>query len=79
MDGRLFEQHRNENSNKRSEVRMGQWEKWSSSRILVYVSDMTEGANSYMSVFADDAKLLRKIKSKEDCEHSQKDLDKFHR
>ena len=33
----------------------------------------------YMSLFADDAKLLRKIKSKEDCEHLQKDLDKIHR
>ena len=33
---------------------------------LVYVNDITEGVNSYMSLFADDAKLLRKIKSKED-------------
>ena len=32
-----------------------------------------------MSKFADDAKLLRKIESKEDCEHLQKDLDKTHR
>ena len=31
-----------------------------------------------MSLFADDAKLLRKIESKEDCEHLQKDLDKIH-
>ena len=35
--------------------------------------------NSYMSIFADDAKLLRKIENKEDCEHLQKDLDKIHR
>ena len=46
---------------------------------LVYVNDMTEGVNNYMSLFADNAKLLRKIESKEDCEHLQKDLDKIHR
>ena len=32
-----------------------------------------------MSLFADDAKLLRKIESKEDCEHLQKDPDNIHR
>ena len=32
-----------------------------------------------MSLFADDAKLLRKIESKQDCEHLQKDLDKIHK
>ena len=46
---------------------------------LVYVNYMTEGVNSFMSLFADDAKLLRKIESKEDCKHLQKDLDKIHR
>ena len=46
---------------------------------LVYVNDMTEGVNSYMSLFVDDAKLLRKMISKEDFEHLQKDLDKIHR
>ena len=45
---------------------------------LVYINDMTKGVNSYMSLFADDAKLLRKIESKEDREHLQKDLDKIH-
>ena len=44
--------------------------------LLVYVNDMTEGVNNYMSLFAADAKLLRKIESKEDCEHLQNDLDK---
>ena len=29
---------------------------------LVYVNDMTEGVSSYISLFADDVKLLRKIK-----------------
>ena len=32
-----------------------------------------------MSLFSDDAKLLRKIDSKEDCGDLQKDLDKIHR
>ena len=30
---------------------------------LIYVNDMTEGASSYISLFADDAKLLRKIRN----------------
>ena len=46
---------------------------------LVYVNDMTEGVNSYMSLFADNAKSITKIESKEDCEHLQKNLDKIHR
>ena len=34
---------------------------------LVYVNDMTEGVNGYFkSLFTDNAKLLRKIESKED-------------
>ena len=37
---------------------------------LVYVNDMTN-----MSLFADEANLLRKIESKEDCKHLQNDLD----
>ena len=43
---------------------------------LIYVNDMTEGVNSYTSLFA---KLPRKIESKEDFELLQKDLDKIHR
>ena len=46
---------------------------------LVCANDMTEEVNSYTSLFADDAKLLRKIESKDDCEHLQKDLDNIHR
>ena len=46
---------------------------------LVYVNYMTEEVYSYMSLFADDAKLLRKIESKEDCDNLQKDLNKIHR
>ena len=37
--------------------------------LFVYVIDMTEGVNSYMSIFADDAKLLSRIKNTEGSEH----------
>ena len=43
----------------------------------VYINDMTKGVNSYMSLFVDDAKLMRKITKKEDCEALQRDLDKI--
>ena len=86
MDGRLFEQQRNENSNKRKKsewcsVKSGvpQGSVLAPMMFLVYVNYMTEGVNSCMSLLGDDAKLLRKIESKEDCEHLQKDLDKIHR
>ena len=45
VDGRLFEQQRNEKSNKRSEVRMVQCEKWSSSRISIGPSDVLRLCN----------------------------------
>ena len=45
----------------------------------VNVNYMTEEVNRYRSLFADDAKLLRKIKSKEECEHLQNDLVKIYR
>ena len=35
---------------------------------LIYVNDMTEGVSSYVNLFADDAKLLRKIRNHKDCE-----------
>ncbi len=38
---------------------------------LIYINDMSEGINSYMSLFADDAKLMREIKSQRDCEELQ--------
>ena len=45
----------------------------------IYVNDMDEGIDSYMNFFADDAKLLRKVKHSEDCEVLQKDLEKVWR
>ncbi len=41
----------------------------------VYVSDMTEGVESYMSLFADDAKIMRRVKNEEDCNLLQRYLD----
>ncbi len=43
----------------------------------VYVNDMMEGVNSYLNLFVDDAKLMRKVERIEDCEALQKDLNVF--
>ena len=43
----------------------------------IYVNDMDKGVDSYMSFFADDAKLLRKVSTEKDCEALQGDLDKL--
>ncbi|XP_076062422.1 uncharacterized protein LOC143037755 [Oratosquilla oratoria] len=42
----------------------------------IYMNDMDEDVNCYMSFFADDAKLLRKIETDEDCEALQEDLNR---
>ncbi len=42
---------------------------------LIYVNDMPQGMNSYISLFADDAMLQRRIKKEEDCKVLQKDLN----
>ncbi len=39
---------------------------------------MPEGMNSYISLFADDATLMKQIKSQRDCEELQKDIDKIY-
>ena len=39
---------------------------------------MTEGVSSYISLFADDAKLLRKIGNYKDCEELQIDINKIY-
>lgn len=43
----------------------------------INVNDMDEGVNNYMSFFADDAKLLKKISNKKDCEAFQDDFQKI--
>ena len=45
---------------------------------LVYVNDMTEGVSSYISLFADDAKLLSKITNHKDCEKLQNYINKIY-
>ena len=45
---------------------------------LIYVNDMTEGVSSYISLFADDAKLIRKIRNHKDCEELQNDINKIY-
>ena len=44
---------------------------------LVYVNDMT-GVSSYISLFADNAKLLRKIRNQKYCEELQNDINKIY-
>lgn len=45
---------------------------------LVYINDMPEGMNCYMSLLANNAKLIRKVKN-EDCEELERDLDRSYR
>ena len=45
---------------------------------LLYVNDMPIGINSYMNMFADDAKIMRKVKNLEDCNILQEDLDRIY-
>ncbi len=38
-------------------------------------NDMLEGVDSYMSLFVDNAKVMRRVKNEEDCYLLQRDLD----
>ena len=66
LDGRLPERKGNENSSKAPIM------------FLIYVNDMTEGVSSYISLFADDTKLRRKIGNHKDCEELQNDISKIY-
>ncbi|MPC89884.1 hypothetical protein E2C01_084847 [Portunus trituberculatus] len=44
----------------------------------VYVNDIHIGINSYINLFAGDAKLLRVIKTRKDCLLLQEDLNKIY-
>ena len=46
---------------------------------LIYVNDMPDGVMSYMSMFADDAKLMKRIVSEDCCKELQDDLDKLYK
>ena len=41
----------------------------------VYIIDMIEGVDSYINMFADDAKILHRIQTKEDQDLLQENLD----
>ena len=43
----------------------------------IYINDMTEGITSYMNLFADDAKIMRRIANEGDCETLNQDLEKI--
>ncbi len=42
----------------------------------IYVNDLEDGIDSYINLFADDAKLMRKVESEDDCKKLQEDLKK---
>ncbi|MPC59400.1 hypothetical protein E2C01_053419 [Portunus trituberculatus] len=42
----------------------------------IYVNDIHIGVNSYINLFADNAKLLRVLKTREDCLLLQEDINK---
>ena len=35
--------------------------------LFLYVNDITEGVSSYINLFVDDARLLKKIRNRKDC------------
>ena len=43
---------------------------------VIYINDMTEGVTSYMNMFADDAKILRRVRNEEDCVALNQDLER---
>ena len=45
---------------------------------FVYVNYMKEGVSSYISLFADNVKLLRKLRNQKDCEDLQNDINKIY-
>ena len=45
---------------------------------LIYVNEMTEEVISYISLFADDAKLLKVIGNHKDCVELQNDINKIY-
>ena len=45
---------------------------------LVFVNDMPNGVNTYMNMFADDAKVMKHIKNISSCRELQSDLNKLY-
>ena len=44
----------------------------------VYINDMAEEVKSYISLFADDVKILKEVKNNDDCDLLQEDLNKIY-
>ena len=44
---------------------------------VIYVNDLSDEVDSYINLFADDAKLMRKFENVNDCMMLQKDLNKI--
>lgn len=44
---------------------------------VVYINGLMDEIANYMSLLADDAKLLAEVKNKEECDDLQKNLDKI--
>ena len=45
---------------------------------LIYVNDRTKGVTSYINLFENNAKLLRKIRNHKDCEELQNYINKIY-
>lgn len=43
---------------------------------LIYVNALPKGKDSYLNIFGDDSRIMREVKSEEDCISLQRDLDK---
>ena len=61
-------------------------DKWSSTGVstrtttvydILYIKDLPEGIKTFILMFADDTKVLKKIESKESCKELQKSLIGF--
>ena len=44
---------------------------------LIYINDLPEGIKSFISMFADDAKILKRVVREENCRELQRDLDRL--
>ncbi len=46
---------------------------------VIYVNDINEEIDSYMNLFVNDAKLMRRVENADDCMVLQDDLNKINR
>ncbi len=85
MVGRLPDKQRNEDSIQGQDIRLVLYDKWSptggsfgSSYVCyIYINNMVDVVISYVSLFADDGKLLKGVRNESDCEALPRDLDKI--